>query len=81
MPWQRLPRASGLEPQSWGWIQFPKKLTPSSPSLAADSSIKGAGFSQFRFLFAFNLVPLLEEILLCSNRKTGVLSSLPLTRS
>ena len=70
MPRQRLPRASGLEPQSWGWIQFPKKLTPLLPPLPADSSVNVAGFSQFPFLFAFNLVPLLEEYLLWSNGKT-----------
>ena len=48
--------------------------------LPADSSIKGAGFSQFSFLFAFNLVPLLEESLLWKNRKTCPWSSFPLTR-
>ena len=48
--------------------------------LPEDSSIKGAGFSQFSFLFAFNLVPLLEESLLWNNRKTCAWSSFPLTR-
>ena len=51
-PGQPLPGASGLEPQRSGWIQFPKKLTPFSSSVACeDSSVKRAGFSQFNFLF------------------------------
>ena len=64
-----------------GRIQFPRKLTPSTPSLACRLLWNVAGFSQFPFLFAFNLVPLLEESLLWSNRKTCAWSSLPLTSS
>ena len=44
-----------------GLDQFPKKLTPLLPPLPEDSSVNMAGFSQFRFLIAFNIVPLLEE--------------------
>ena len=80
---QPLPQPQGhhRNQRGRGWIQFPTKLTPLLPPLPADSSVNMAGFSQFRFLFAFNLVPLLEESLRWSNRKTCAWRYLPLTRS